>query len=105
MTISAIPLAEYYAKVQATADYLLVNQLARERGYEPDELRGPRRHRWLTAARRAVAEVLRASGWSYPRIGRNLGGRHHTSIMSLVGAANVRSGNRERANLRRRKGT
>lgn len=85
--IRAIPFTEYNAKLRSMSDWLRVNTLAIEHGYDPEELRGPSRLRVATDRRRVVAKRLRAEGWSYPRIGRNLGGRHHTSIMYLLGSA------------------
>jgi hypothetical protein len=35
-------------------------------------------------ARQLVATKLRQYGWSYPRIGKALGGYHHTTVMHLV---------------------
>ena len=38
----------------------------------------------IVKARRDVCIRLKELGWSYPAIGRALGGRDHTSIMSMV---------------------
>lgn len=46
-------------------------------------LRSRQRHPALTEARALAVRELRAAGYSYPEIGRILGGRHHTSIMWL----------------------
>ena len=54
---------------------------------EPCDVRGPSHEAVCVEARRRVARQLRADGWSYPRIGRALGGRHHTTIMNLLRGA------------------
>lgn len=82
--IRAIPLAEYNAKLRSMSDWLRVNTLAFELGYDPEELRGPRKLQALVSQRRAVAKVLRAQKWSYPRIGRALGGRDHSCVWWLL---------------------
>lgn len=49
---------------------------------EPGEVLGPRRFPHLVAARQLTAYALRRYfGLSYPRIGRLLGGRDHTTII------------------------
>lgn len=48
------------------------------------DLVGPYRDRWLVIPRSAAAFIMHRHGFSYPAIGRTLGGRHHTSIMYLV---------------------
>ena len=53
------------AKHDISVDYML------KRGRSMEQLR----------ARAEVAYLLRARGWSLPRIGRALGGMHHTSVM------------------------
>jgi chromosomal replication initiation ATPase DnaA len=42
------------------------------------------RYTHIVAARRAVCIKLKELGWSYPAIGRAIGGRDHSSIMSMV---------------------
>jgi chromosomal replication initiation ATPase DnaA len=57
----------------------------RENGVRPDTIRGPRRDKWIVTIRRSIAELLFNTGLlSYSEIGRMLGGRHHTTIMSLL---------------------
>ena len=43
----------------------------------------------IVAARRDAAKQLLSLGFSYPMIGRALGGRHHTTIMNLCGRPGV----------------
>lgn len=45
---------------------------------------GRARHRWIVARRRFIAQKMRAEGYSYPKIGRALGGRDHATIMNLL---------------------
>jgi chromosomal replication initiation ATPase DnaA len=66
------------------SDWLRVNRIAIEHGYDPGELRGPRKIQALVSQRRVVAKVLRAAHWSYPRIGRALGGRDHSCVWWLL---------------------
>lgn len=47
-------------------------------------IEGPSHREKYLGARALVASVLREHGVSLPDIGRRLGGRHHTSIMSLI---------------------
>ncbi len=54
-------------------------------GARPSDIRGPRRTRLLVARRRFIASKMREEGYSRPEIGRALGGRHHTTIMNLLG--------------------
>ena len=55
-------------------------------GVRSDDVRGECRRREVVLARAWIAAELRADyGLSYPAIGRVLGGRHHTTIMNLLG--------------------
>lgn len=57
----------------------------RANGVSADTVRGPGRDRWIVAIRRKIAEMLfEVAKQSYSDIGRMLGGRHHTTIMSLL---------------------
>lgn len=55
-------------------------------GVSPRDVRGPRKDRYLMVVRRKIAEELRAPPWSLslPHIGRCLGGRDHTTILSML---------------------
>jgi len=88
MTVTAITVAEYNARAarqQAEADWLTVTRVCRELGYNPEAIRGPHRDLENVTPRRVVAKALRDLGWSYPRIGRGIGGRNHATIMALLG--------------------
>lgn len=67
---------------------IFVSQLVREAAAHlnvtPEELTGPGRARELVRARAAISRVARDQGYSYPQIGRLLGGRDHTTIMHLI---------------------
>lgn len=52
------------------------------------ELLGPCRARHLTHSRFAIMVVYKRAGWSLPRIGRLLGDRDHTTIISGLRTAN-----------------
>lgn len=55
-------------------------------GTTPEEIRrGGRSTRRVLARRLFIAGKMRVEGYSFPEIGRALG-RHHTSIMAMVGA-------------------
>jgi chromosomal replication initiation ATPase DnaA len=82
--VTAVPVAIPHARTQSTRDYERVNEIALELGYDADALRGRDRTRAMSYSRRIVIQKLRAEGWSYPRIGRALGGRHHTTILAYV---------------------
>jgi chromosomal replication initiation ATPase DnaA len=48
------------------------------------QVRGRERHRWIVLRRCFIARKMRAEGYSLPAIGRELGGRHHTTIMHYL---------------------
>lgn len=62
----------------------IIEQVAAATGAPAWMIRGRQRHPALTAARAAAVRALRAEGFSWPEIGRALGGRHHTSVMWLA---------------------
>jgi chromosomal replication initiator protein len=54
-------------------------------GFSVDELRGPNRRRPLVTARQVSMYVFRElTDFSYPAIGREFGGRDHTTVMHAV---------------------
>lgn len=64
----------------------LVVVRAAESGVRASDVRGPSRRPAVVRLRAWIAAELRSTwGLSYPKIGRILGGRHHTTIMYLLG--------------------
>jgi chromosomal replication initiation ATPase DnaA len=68
------------------SDFEYVGRRARELGCDGMAVRGPRRFRRLVECRRKIAEELRADPWnmSLREIGIALGGRDHTTVLSLL---------------------
>lgn len=64
----------------------IVRQVALLRGVPVAKLLGKSRAPALVKIRVECARRLRATGLSYPAIGRQLGGRHHATIMYYLGA-------------------
>lgn len=64
--------------------HLVLDAVTSRTGVPLQLLRGRQRHPSLTAARAVAVRELRAAGYSYPKIGRILGGRHHTTVMWLA---------------------
>lgn len=63
--------------------HLVLDRVVSATGIPLHLLRSRQRNRALTEARALAVRELRAAGYSYPQIGRILGGRHHTSVMWL----------------------
>lgn len=62
---------------------LAIRSVAAVIGSRPDEMTGPRIERPLVQARWAVMLALsECEGWSSPRIGKALGGRDHSTVLS-----------------------
>jgi len=62
-----------------------IKSIARKHGVSVVEMKGDGRCKQLTAARWEAYEALRRRfGFSYPRIGRIMGDRHHTTIMAGI---------------------
>lgn len=69
----------------ATPEHLVLVRAA-EAGLRASDIRGPCRLHRVVRVRAWIAAELRSTfGLSYPAIGRVLGGRHHTTIMYLLG--------------------
>lgn len=64
--------------------HLVLDAVSRRTGVPLRLLRGRQRHPALRVARALAVRDLRAAGYSYPKIGRILGGRHHTTVMWLA---------------------
>jgi chromosomal replication initiation ATPase DnaA len=67
-------------------DFQYVTKRSFELGVDPLDVRGPRRFPRLVRCRRQIATELRAAPWlmSLSEIGHALGGRDHTTILSLL---------------------
>jgi chromosomal replication initiation ATPase DnaA len=63
--------------------HLVLDSVTSRTGVPAALLRSRQRHPALTAARALAVRELRAAGYSYPEIGRILGGRHHTTAIWL----------------------
>jgi chromosomal replication initiation ATPase DnaA len=61
-----------------------ITAVAAEMGLRPGDIVSKRRYRELVQARHRVACMLHDAGWTTGRIGRELGGRDHSTIVSLL---------------------
>lgn len=65
--------------------YQIFLDACRENGVKADTVKGPRRDKWISAIRRKIAEILfEECKLTYSEIGRFMGGRHYSTIMSLL---------------------
>lgn len=71
---------------------LILREVAERHGISLAELRGPCRKRPFFEARSEAAYRLKMAGCSYPRIGRLLGNRDHTSAFHAVKKYAARNG-------------
>ena len=71
------------AETEASVEELL-DRAARRFDVTVEELLYGSRRKGLVAARQVAYWLLRARGLSYPEIGRALGGKDHTTVMSGV---------------------
>lgn len=60
----------------------LVDSVGGDFQLSPKSMRGPSRFKCMFHARSVVVKLLREQGWSYPRIGRALGGRDHSTVIN-----------------------
>lgn len=60
----------------------LVDSVGEDFQLSPKSMRGPSRFKCMFHARSVVVKLLREQGWSYPRIGRALGGRDHSTVIN-----------------------
>ena len=92
---AAKPVAKYVEPVKAEAPIVpndnlpltgkqLVQAVADEFDISYGELIGECRKGYIVCARAVVANILRLRGWSYPRIGRLIGDRDHSTAINLV---------------------
>ena len=63
---------------------LILEEIALRYGLTVDDLRGPIRTKFVSAARHAAAKALRLNGLGYAEIGVFLGGRNHSTVMYMV---------------------
>ena len=79
----------------------IISRVAERNGITTADLRGPSQERRMAHPRQeAMARLQIELGWSTPRIGRALGGRHHTTVLHGVRAYT----DRLRAKLREKGG-
>lgn len=69
----------------------LLAEVAKQHEITREELLGSRQYSHLVRARVQVARSLSEMGLSLPRIGRVLGGRHHTTIHHYLRRFGVKS--------------
>lgn len=84
MTRLEIDLGSLVCRVQYRSAEAIIEEIAAATGAPAWMIRSRQRHPVLTEARAAAVRALRAEGFSWPEIGRALGGRHHTSVMWLA---------------------
>lgn len=63
----------------------IIRATAEECGARYADVVGKRRHRSIVGVRALAAERLRERNYSLAEIGMALGGRHHTTVMNLLG--------------------
>ena len=86
------------AKAHGSAEQA-AEEVARRHGVRVREMLGPCRETHLVRARLDLYRVLRAEpfSWSYPSIGRFVGGRDHTSILYALMSDEKKAAKRLRA--------
>jgi chromosomal replication initiation ATPase DnaA len=63
----------------------VISVVSKETGVSVSSILSDRKWHSIVVARKLAARRLRSMGFSYPEIGRALGGLHHTSAMYLCG--------------------
>ena len=58
-----------------------LRELADFYGLTVDDITGKSRRKHIIPARHHAMAMLRQRGWSYPEIGRKLGGRDHSTVI------------------------
>lgn len=77
--------SEYILRVSPTVDPKeIIGEIARQMRMRPADITGRKQQPEYVNARSAVALTLRSFGWSYPRIGKVLGNRDHTTVINLI---------------------
>jgi len=66
------PRSDWKADLRALADFY---------GLTVEDITGKSRTKRIIPARHHAMAVLRQRGWSYPEIGRKLGGRDHSTVI------------------------
>lgn len=67
-----------------------IDRIAYDRGITVMDVIGPSQKGSCTLARGELVLILRDWGWSYTQIGDRLGGRDHSTIMSIEETARKR---------------
>jgi chromosomal replication initiation ATPase DnaA len=76
----------------ATSMRTICEAVAESFGVEPSDIRGRNRQAMVSEARQEAMRLMVEAGHSYPKIGRNLDGRDHSTIVEGVWAARARIG-------------
>jgi hypothetical protein len=61
----------------------LIDRVADDFGYSHGEVIGDGREARMIDARSVIVRILRERGWSFPQIGRAIGGRDHSTIINM----------------------
>lgn len=71
-------------QIEPVKPEFIAHEIARQYRVTVPALMGNDRHRYIARVRRVLMAALRATGMSYPEIGRFVGGRDHTTIIAGV---------------------
>lgn len=80
---------KWYRPVKRHSVARIVEAVCERSGITPEQVKGPRRSHDVILARFAVCYLAHKQGYSYPFIGRRLGGRDHSTIRAAVEKARV----------------